>query len=485
MERRTKIVCTIGPASSHPERIRQLIQAGMNVARLNFSHGTHDSHRRQYDIIRSAAQDMGANVAIMMDLQGPKIRTGKMKNGSSVALVPGAALTISTEDVLGDAGYISTTYDHLPYDVKPGDRILIADGTIELEVDRVEPPEVFCQVMRGGTLGQSKGINLPGVTIAEPSLTQKDREDLAFGIELGVDFAALSFVRSPDDLCAIRAIVEDAGAGTGIVAKIERPEALARFDEILALSDSVMVARGDLGVEVPFEDVPVIQKRLIRRCNEGGVPVITATQMLESMVGHRRPTRAEVTDVANAIFDGTDAVMLSGETAAGKYPVEACRVMTSIALKVDEEIAASPSTARRTELRAADLRHPDTARRQEAYANAIGQAVSQIADTLDVRRIVCFTSTGYTASAIARYRPAIPITAMTGSLRARRRCTLLWGVSAMEMEEINDVDTLVQRVKERLIEKKLAETGDTVIIIAGTPLAIGGRTNLLKLHTID
>lgn len=487
MRRHTKIVCTIGPASSSPEMVEKLITAGMNVARLNFSHGTHEAHGAQLKVIRDVATRMRANVAVLMDLQGPKIRTGKLVEPHVVTLVPGADFTITSEKIVGDVNRVSTSYKRLPNDVKPDDRILLADGTIELRVVDVKPPEVHCVVVRGGALGERKGINLPGVVITEPSLTEKDREDLDFIIQCEADFVALSFVRSPEDIIGLRKILRDAGSETGIVAKIERPEALEHFDEIAALSDAIMVARGDLGVEVDFEEVPSIQKRLIRTCNELGVPVITATQMLESMVDEDQPTRAEVTDVANAIYDGTDAVMLSGETANGKFPIEACTVMHRVALRTDMELHKNVSDRRLMQLRQQELQ----TRRQglagvhiNSYADAIGQAVFRMSTSLELARIVCFTTTGYTAGALARYRPKVRITAFTNKETTCRKCALLWGVSPVLTRDFDEIEGLVAEVEEKLIHYQAAEVGDTILIVAGTPLAAGGRTNLLKLHTI-
>lgn len=488
MKRRTKVVCTIGPATSTPERVRALIQAGMNVVRLNMSHGDHAIHRERYALVRRCAAELDANVAIMIDLQGPKIRTGKLKDGQLVELVDGAEFVITTDGILGDVNRVSTSYKHLPLDVKTGDRILMADGSLELRVCSVHGSNVICEVVRGGMLGEHKGINLPGVEIAEPSLTAKDFEDLAFGLDLGVDFVALSFVRHPNDIVRARQFMQERGKSAAIIAKIERPEALARFDEILPLCDAIMVARGDLGVEVDFEEVPVIQKRLIHRCNEAGTPVITATQMLESMITHAQPTRAEVTDVANAIFDGTDAVMLSAETAAGQFPIEACATMSKIAFKADTELASGPSSERFVRLRAVDLeRHRLTnaaERMGNEFALAIGQAVCRMVSSLDVKRIVCFTTSGYTASTIARFRPAVRIAAITNTASTQRRLALMWGVNAFLVEDFDLIDHMVARVDRLLIENNLAQLGDTVIIVAGTPLVVGGRTNLLKLHTV-
>lgn len=459
----------------------------MDVARLNFSHGSHDAHKERIKIIREVSARKNANVAILMDLQGPKIRTGKLEAPHTVMLEPGAAITVTTEKIVGNVNRISTTYANLPHDVKCGDRILLSDGTLELCVESVAPPEVFCSVVRGGELGESKGINLPGVAIAEPSLTDKDRIDVAMSITERVDFVALSFVRSPDDIRSLREILREANSEIGIVAKIERPEALEHIREIAALSDAVMVARGDLGVEVNFEDVPSIQKTLINACNELGVPVITATQMLESMVYAGRPTRAEVTDVANAIYDGTDAVMLSAETASGKYPIEACTVMARVAAKTDLENQRSS-----TERRMRDLRRDDLKKRRQvlkgvhlnSYADAIGQAVFRMCESLEISRIVCFTKTGYTAGAIARYRPRVRITAITNRESTCRKCALMWGVHAVLTKDFDLIEVMVNEVEEQLIRHEAAAPGDTIIIVAGTPLSEGGRTNLLKLHTI-
>jgi pyruvate kinase len=481
MARRTKIVCTIGPASNTPDRIRGLIEAGMNVARLNFSHGDHAGHRSQYDSIRATAAECGANVAILMDLQGPKIRTGALKDGQPVELRRGAPLTITTDTVVGDAACVSTTYAHLPYDVQPGNAILIADGLLELRVIETAPPNVRCEVVRGGMLGEHKGINLPGIRIAEPSMTEKDREDLAFGLSLGVDYVALSFVRTPDDVRELRGLIDASGVSAGIVAKIERPEALECFEEIVSLCDAIMVARGDLGVELPFEDVPGVQKRLILTCNDLGVPVITATQMLESMIEHVRPTRAEVADVANAIFDGTDAVMLSGETASGQFPLEACAVMARVAAKADDQRTQPEMHGSHV----TELSHPtDKARPEARFSDALGYSVNHMAQSLSVRQIVCYTRSGYTARAIARYRPSSPILAITDLAETQRRLALLWGVTALCDEEVQNLDDMLRRVDTILMERAFAQRGDIVMIVAGYPIGIGGRTNLLKLHTV-
>lgn len=467
--RRTKMICTIGPSSSDPVTLRRLIAAGMNIARLNFSHGTHESHKRTFDAIREAAEAADANVAILMDLQGPKIRTGRLAGGQPVTLAEGAPIIVTTRAVEGTAECVTTEYEALPNDVKPRDRILMADGAMELVVESVSGQDVACRVVHGGTLGEHKGINLPGVAVSAPSLTEKDIEDIHFGLNIGVDYIALSFVRAARDLDDIKRVIREKGKATPVIAKIERPEAFDELDAIIEKSDAIMVARGDLGVEAPLTDVPQLQKRLIRACNKAGKPVITATQMLESMITSPSPTRAEVNDVANAIYDGTDAVMLSGETASGKFPVEAAECMANIAVKAD--IAVNQMLAH-------------TSEGALTQAEAIGQAVAQMVKPLNIKRILCFTQSGYSARAIARYRPDAPITALTLSEATRRRCALYWGVDAARVIEVCSTDAMLSLADEVLLEENLADVGDNIIIVAGTPLAVGSVTNLLKLHTV-
>lgn len=455
--------------------IRSLIRAGMDVARLNCSHGDHPSHAERFRFVREEAAAAGRNVAILMDLQGPKIRTGRLDCGGPVELREGASVAITTADIAGTTERIATTYEHLPEDVRPGDRILLADGLIELRVESVEPPDVRCRVVHGGSLGQFKGINLPGVPVSAPSITEKDRDDLELAMRLGADYVGLSFVRRPDDVEQAREIVKAAGKDTGIIAKIERPEAVDALERLVEISDGIMVARGDLGVEVPLCDVPQIQKRIIALCNRRGVPVITATQMLESMMVQPRPTRAEATDVANAIYDGTDAVMLSGETAAGKFPLQAVEIMRLIVEKADEAVAGLGSGPMGVEF---------SSDAEGAFSQAIGHAVRHLSETLNVRRIVCFTSSGYTARMMARYRPRVPIIAFTLTEEAKRRCALLWGVEAAISVEADSIDMMIEIIERHLLEKGLVQRGETIILVAGTPLAVAGRTNLLKLHQI-
>jgi pyruvate kinase len=476
--RRTKIVCTIGPSSSGEAKVRALLEAGMDVARLNFSHGDHKVHLENHRTLRHCAQSMGVNLAIMMDLQGPKIRTRSLENGAPVLLEEGKPFTITTEDIVGNKSRVATTYANLPGDVNRGERILLADGTLELKVVAKTDTEVECVVVLGGMLGEKKGINLPGVKVSAPSLTNKDIEDLDFGLKLGVDYVALSFVRTPKDIVEAKERIAASGKSAHVVAKIERPEAIEHFDAILNETDAIMVARGDLGVEVDLQRVPQIQKQLIRACNDKGVPAITATQMLESMMNSPRPTRAEAADVANAIYDGTDAIMLSGESASGKFPIESVKMMNEIARCTDNAISASPPRDIFMRMRESSIR------RQGSFSDAIGQAVTRLTQLVSPKRIVCFTKSGHTAVTISRYRPQTPITAMTLTEESRRRCALYWGVDAISGGEVENTDAMIRLVEESLLQRGLVEKNDTIIIVAGTPLGLGGRTNLLKLHRV-
>lgn len=476
---RTKIVCTIGPSSDSPELLRDLIEAGLNVARLNFSHGTHEYHKTCYAAIRAAADALGKSVGIMMDLQGPKIRTGPLEDQTPVQLVDGEPFLLTTRDIFGNAQGVSTTYKNLASDVAPGDSIFMADGLLELRVERVDAGDVHTTILHGGTLSEHKGINLPGVNVSAPSLTPKDLEDLEFGLALGVDFVALSFVRTADDVRDLRKRIEAAGHAAAIVAKIERPEALANFDAIVDETDIVMLARGDLGVEVPLDELPQIQKRLISKCNDNGVPVITATQMLESMTSHPRPTRAEVADVANAVYDGTDAIMLSGETASGEFPLAAVRVMRDIATHADNALAENPSHDRIVRMRESGIRQG-----RGSFGDAVCQSACRVANAVGAKRIVCFTKTGATAALIARYRPGLPITALTLDEAVRHRCSVVWGVDSARAIEACHTDELDGIVDDVLLSNRLAETGDIVVVAGGIPLTTRTRTNMLKIHRV-
>ncbi len=467
--RRAKIVSTLGPASSSDRVIEQLIGAGVDVFRLNFSHGTRDEHAENVGRIRQIADNMQRSVAILQDLQGPKMRVGKLAQ-DPIELKEGNRLTVTTREVPGDAECVSTTYAGLPQDVRPADRILLDDGHIELMVREVYRSDVVCEVVVGGLLTSNKGINLPGVRVSALSLTAKDREDLDLGIELGVDYIALSFVREPDDVREVQHIIERAKKEIPVIAKLERAEAVDHLESILDVADGVMVARGDLGVELSPEDVPVIQKRVISAANRAGVFVITATQMLESMTDHPRPTRAEASDVANAIFDGTDAVMLSGETAIGKYPVQTVQMMVRIIETAEASVEQAPPILNLD----SSLSFPD----------AIGQAAAAVSTAVSPKAIVAFTQSGSTARLISKRRPRTPIIAFTPSERICRRLCLCWGVEPRQITLIDDTDRMVAEVEARLLSEGNVRFGDTLVILAGAPITARAETNLLKLHRV-
>jgi pyruvate kinase len=477
--RRTKIVCTIGPSSDTIETVRALVAAGMNVARLNASHGTHADHRRRCEIVRAAGAEAGVTIAILVDLQGPKIRTGPLEDHLPIHLADRAPFIITTRNVPGDQHCVSTTYENFPRDVKPGAVIFLADGLLELKVVRVEDQDVYCTVVHGGLLGEHKGINLPRVNVSAPALSRKDEEDLKFAIELGADFVALSFVRTPAEVLDLKRRIAALGGFQAVVSKIEKPEAIDSFDKILKVSDAIMLARGDLGVELPLDELPQLQKRIIALCNDAGVPVITATQMLESMTVHPRPTRAEVADVANAIYDGTDAVMLSAETASGRYPVEAVQVMANVARKADEALSSEPPHARIMRMRESGIRTGEF-----GIADAVCQATCRIANALGARRIVCLTETGRAAALIARYRPNAPVTALTLSDAMRRRCSVIWGVDSARTVQFRSADELHAGVDDLLLERGLAAPGDIIVVAGGIPLGAQTRTNMLRVHRV-
>ncbi len=467
--RRAKIVCTLGPATNTPEMIDRLVRAGMDVVRLNFSHGTHADHARVITAVRAASGRYEKPIAILADLQGPKIRTGKLAGGKPVRLQPGDEVVLTTEDVAGDARRISTNYRDLPKEVRSGDRILLADGLIELRVTGTARREVRCVVVHGGELGEHKGINLPGVRLRTPAFTEKDRRDLEFALQHEANYVAVSFVRRAEDVLEVKQAIARAKKDTPVIAKLEKPEAIDQLDAILAAADGVMVARGDLGVEMSPEKVPVVQKQIIARARDHRVPVITATQMLESMTESPRPTRAEASDVANAIFDGTDAVMLSGETAVGRYPVESVAMMDRIV----REAEASALTVVRPQ-RPAGL----------GISEAISEAVCHAAEQLSMRVIAVFTQSGSTARLISKYRPRPPIIAFSPIQETRRRLSLYWGVVPRKIDSVRDIDSLAALAERRLLEEKLVRQGDVVAIVAGTPFGIPGTTNFLKLHRI-
>ncbi len=464
--RRTKIVCTIGPASNSPDMLRELLLAGMNVARLNFSHGTHAEHAQVITALRGLSRDLRLPLAILQDLQGPKIRLGRFEGGRA-QLVKGAEFSLTTRPVLGTAALASTTYDRLPDDVKPGDRLLLVDGLIELTALDVSGDTVRCRVVIGGEVGDHKGINLPGVAVSATAMTAKDREDLAFGISQGVDCVALSFVRTANDIRQVKTWIAECQSDVPVIAKLEKPEAIQNLDAILDVCDGVMVARGDLGVELPLEQVPLVQKDVIQRARRRALPVITATQMLESMVGNPRPTRAEASDVANAILDGTDAVMLSAETAAGKYPIEAVKVMARIAMRAE---CALPEWA-------------TTVEQASTFPDVVSEAACRAAGEVKAKAIVAFTQSGLTARLISKYRPEVPVYALSTTESVQRRLCLHWGVAPRVVDIIKSTDDL-PKVEAALLAEGVLAPGDALVIVAGAPLLARGTTNLMWLHRI-
>jgi pyruvate kinase len=471
LRQKTKIVCTIGPATGSSSAIEELIKAGMNVARLNFSHGTHEDHAGYIRNIRKAASKLNTPVAILQDIAGPKIRTGQLTK-KEVQLKEGSSFTLSKLKVPGDEHSVGLNLPELIDNLKRGDVIFLDDGAIKLEVAETSRKAVKCRVIVGGVLGWEKGVNVPGVRLNIPSSTEKDFNDLLFGIEQEVDFVALSFVREAKDVLKVRRFLKKRGADIPLIAKIEKWEACERLDEILAASDGLMVARGDLGVEIPIERVPLEQKEIIRKCNRAGKPVITATQMLQSMIDSPHPTRAEVTDIANSIFDGTDAIMLSGETAIGRYPVEAVQVMMKIALTIE---AALPYSKMLLD-KGADL-EPQT-------DDAISYAACHTAHQLGAAAIVAFTKSGSTARRVAKYRPGIPIISATPSSEQRRRLLLSWGVYPFEVTEPSDVNDLLAQGVKLSRDTGVAQKGDLIVITAGIPINVAGTTNLLKVEKV-
>ena len=471
--RRNKVVATVGPASTSREMLLALMEAGADVFRLNFSHGQHELLAETVATIRELSRNRRRAVAILGDLQGPKIRTGLMRN-DVMTLVRDQQVTITTEDVLGADGLIPTIYKELPQDVTKGDRILLDDGLLELQVEGVAGNEVHCRVVIGGELKNRKGMNLPGIAVSAPAMTDKDKEDLEFCLEQELDYVALSFVRTADDVIQLKELLGDRQEAIRVIAKIEKPEAVNNFAEILAVSDGIMVARGDLGVEINPEKVPLIQKHIIRQCNLAGKPVITATQMLESMVNNPRPTRAETSDVANAILDGSDAVMLSAETAAGKYPVEAVTMMVNVAEDVERDAQLKDQ-----------FFHPlDEQTEGHSLTEAIGQAACRVADNVNAVAILAFTQTGSTAALVAKYRPQVPVYAVTPTVAVRRRLALYAGVRSIRVDIAGDTETQIRSVDAAVREAGVLNKGDIVVITMGSPLSDPGTTNLLKIHQL-
>ncbi|MFN2220667.1 MAG: pyruvate kinase [Anaerolineae bacterium] len=468
---RTKIVCTLGPASDSEAAILAFVRAGMAVARINFSHGAHADHARRIELVRRLADEAGRPVAILADLQGPKLRVGLLPE-DGIPLVEGETVALADQESSTDASLIPLPHPEVLRDVQPGDRMLLDDGLLELRVVDRDGEQLRAKVVTGGTLTSRKGLSLPHTSLQMPSITEKDREDSVFGVEQKVDYFGLSFVRSGGDVAHLRNWLQELGADTPIIAKIEKPEALGCIDEILEVSDGLMVARGDLGVEAPAEEVPIAQKRIIRACNRAGKPVITATQMLDSMMRNPRPTRAEASDVANAILDGSDAIMLSGETAVGRYPVQSVQMMARIA-EVTERSMPYADWLQRTE---------DTS--LASVTDAIGQVASEIAADLDAKAIITSTISGATARRVAMHRPVTPIIAPSPSETTCRQLALVWGVQPLLVEQFVDTDTMIATAVGAAQARNLVDEGDLVIITAGVPVGGSGLTNMLKAHRV-
>ncbi len=468
--RKTKIVCTIGPASSDREMLRNLIRAGMDVARLNFSHGTHDEHLVRLKAIRAAAELEGKHIAIMLDTKGPEIRIGTFANGP-ITLSAGDVFTLTTKAVAGTAEHVSVTYLGLPQDVRSGDRLLLDDGLLELRVESTTDSEVRCRVVVGGPLSNRKGLNVPGKRVNLPPISPQDEADLRFGVANEVDLIAASFMRTAADVIAIRKFLESCGGNIPIIAKIENKEGVDNLDAILKVADGFMVARGDMGVEFPAEEVPLIQKQMIHKGNAAGKPVITATQMLDSMIRNPRPTRAEASDVANAVFDGTDAIMLSGETASGKYPLESVVTMARIATRTEQALAYNSD-------------HGHSYQANATVTDAISHATVQAASQLTAAAIITSTQSGWTARMVAKYRPKAPVIAVTTKEATARRLNLLWGVYPVLGETIATTDEMMDEAVKRSLAAGLIKNGDLVVITAGVPVGVPGTTNLIKVHVV-
>ena len=462
--KKTKIVCTLGPASENEETLRELIKNGLNVCRLNFSHGSHEEHKGRMDLVKKLREELNMPTAILLDTKGPEIRTGKF-DAPEVLLEEGQTFTITMKDVMGNKEMCTVSYKGLANDVKTGDTILIDDGLVGLTVKEVNGDDIVCEVQNSGIVKNHKGVNVPGVKVNLPAITEKDRSDIEFGIEQGIDFIAASFVRKVSDVLAIREILEENNAThIKIISKIENQEGVDNLDEIIEVSDGIMVARGDLGVEIPTEEIPVVQKLMIKKCNEAGKPVITATQMLDSMIRNPRPTRAEVTDVANAIYDGTDAIMLSGETAAGKYPVEAVKTMATIAKRAEETMR-----NRRTKIN-----------KSKNVTDAISYATCTTAMDLDARAILSSTASGHTARMVSKFRPDCPIIATTSDESVRRQLSLTWGVLPVMRNKSANTDQVIVNSIEAAKTVEYVNENDIVVITAGG----SETTNLIKVETV-
>jgi pyruvate kinase len=466
--RRAKIVCTLGPAVESIEKITELIDAGMNMARLNLSHGSHDEHQKRLDLVRAAAKKANKAVAILVDLQGPKIRLGKFSSGPH-ELSRGDTFTITTDDIAGTKDKVSTTYKGLPGDCKAGDAIMIDDGKVSVQVVQVKGNDVITKVIQPGMVSNNKGINLPGVAVSLPALSEKDIADLRWGLKAGVDFIALSFVRNAADIKDIHKIMDEVGVKVPVIAKIEKPQAVENLQEIVDAFDGIMVARGDLGVELPIEDVPMVQKRCITMARESAKPVIVATQMLDSMMSNSQPTRAEATDCANAVLDGADALMLSGETSVGDFPIDTVKVMARI-IERTEEVALDQIPP---------LKHSPATK-----AGAITKAATEVGLTVGAKYLVAFTQSGDSARRMSRLRSPIPMLALTPEIGTYNRLALSWGVESLLTATVNHTDEMVMQVDTILIESKRVKIGDLVLIVAGSPPGIPGSINAMRVHKI-
>ncbi|MCD0482996.1 pyruvate kinase [Streptacidiphilus sp. ASG 303] len=467
--RRAKIVCTLGPATDSYEQLKAIAEAGMNVARLNMSHGSHAEHEGRYRRVRQVSEDTGRAIGVLADLQGPKIRLATFAEGP-VTVESGDEFTITTEDVPGDQHICGTTYKGLPGDVRKGDPVLINDGAVALEVVSVDGPRVRTVVVEGGVLSNNKGINLPGAAVNVPALSEKDVEDLRFALRLGVDMVALSFVRNAADIERVHAVMDEEGRRVPVIAKIEKPQAVEAMREIVLAFDAVMVARGDLAVEYPLEKVPLVQKQLITLCRQNAKPVIVATQMMESMIHASRPTRAEASDVANAILDGTDAVMLSAESSVGKYPVETVRTMGRIIEAAEEELVSR------------GLQPLNPGRKPRTQGGSIARAACELGDFLSAEALVAFTKSGDTARRLSRYRSPIPVIAFTPDAHTRNQLALSWGVETFVSPQVETTDAMVDQVDDALLELGRLQRGDTVIVTAGSPPGVPGTTNMVRVH---
>ncbi|WP_330253893.1 pyruvate kinase [Nocardia sp. NBC_00565] len=467
MMRRTKIVCTLGPATATEERIRELVESGMDVARLNFSHGEHSDHAENYKKVRQASDHLGRAVGILADLQGPKIRLGRFKEGKTV-WANGDEVRITVDEIEGTHDRVSTTYKELAKDAKPGDRLLIDDGKVGVTVIGVQGNDVVCRVTEGGPVSNNKGVSLPGMDVSVPALSEKDIEDLEFALKLGVDFIALSFVRSPSDVELVHDVMDRVGRRVPVIGKLEKPEAIDNLEAIVLAFDAVMVARGDLGVELPLEQVPIVQKRAIQMARENAKPVIVATQMLESMIENSRPTRAEASDVANAVLDGADAVMLSGETSVGAYPIETVRTMARIVHAVENESTRVPP-----------LTHVPRTKR-----GVISYAARDIGERLNAKALVAFTQSGDTVRRLARLHTPLPLLAFTPLPEVRSQLSLTWGTETFIVPTVDSTDAMIHQVDVALLSMERYQKGDLVVIVAGSPPGTVGSTNLIHVHRI-